>query len=113
MKRIHAFATAAATLGLFCALYACTGDDTNPITTTDAGVHEGGTLNPNDSGNPQPSNDANPGTDAPTANCYAGTINAQSTYDQIINACTPALGIDKTDDLSPMNLPDGGLQPVP
>ena len=35
------------------------------------------------------------------------------TYLQIINACTDAQAVDKKDDLSPMNLPDGGLQPLP
>ncbi len=35
------------------------------------------------------------------------------TYLEIINACTDAEAIDKTDDLSPMNLADGGLQPLP
>jgi len=35
------------------------------------------------------------------------------TYLQIINACTDAEAIDKADDLSPMSLADGGLQPLP
>jgi hypothetical protein len=35
------------------------------------------------------------------------------TYLQIINACTDAQAVDKKDDLSPMNLADGGLQPLP
>ena len=35
------------------------------------------------------------------------------TYLEIINACTDAEAIDKTDDLSPMSLADGGLQPLP
>ena len=35
------------------------------------------------------------------------------TYLEIINACTDAQAIDKTDDLSPMNLADGALQPLP
>jgi hypothetical protein len=36
-----------------------------------------------------------------------------TTYLDIINACTDAQAIDKTDDLSVMNLPDGGLRPLP
>jgi hypothetical protein len=35
------------------------------------------------------------------------------TYLEIINACTDAQAVDKTDDLSPMNVADGGLQPLP
>jgi hypothetical protein len=35
------------------------------------------------------------------------------TYLEIINACTDAEAVDKTDNLSTMNLPDGGLQPLP
>ena len=35
------------------------------------------------------------------------------TYLEIINACTDAQAIDKVVNLSPMNLADGGLQPLP
>ncbi len=35
------------------------------------------------------------------------------TYLEIINACTDAQAVDKKDDLSPMSLADGGLQPLP
>jgi hypothetical protein len=36
-----------------------------------------------------------------------------TTYLEIINACTDAQAIEKDVDLSPMSLPDGGLQPLP
>ncbi len=59
--------------------------------------------------------------DASPAPVDAGTPEAAAmvcftnpkTYLEIINACTDAQAVDKTDDLSPMNLPDGGLQPLP
>jgi hypothetical protein len=35
------------------------------------------------------------------------------TYLEIINACTDAQAIDKVVNLAPMNLADGGLQPLP
>jgi len=57
---------------------------------------------------------------APTA-VDAGGLDAQpppcftnpTTYLEIINACTDAQAVDKEVDLSPMNLADGGLQPLP
>ena len=65
-----------------------------------------------------------PGTDAGTSFGDASmTLDAGAdgpscftnpqTYLEIINACTDAEAIDKTDDLSPMSLADGGLQPLP
>ena len=36
-----------------------------------------------------------------------------TTYLEIINACTDAQAVDKTDDLSKMNQPDGALGPLP
>jgi hypothetical protein len=47
------------------------------------------------------------GADGPS--CFTNP----QTYLEIINACTDAEAIDKTDDLSPMSLADGGLQPLP
>jgi hypothetical protein len=41
--------------------------------------------------------------------CFANP----TTYLEIINACTDAQAVDKQVDLSPMNLADGGLQPLP
>jgi hypothetical protein len=55
---------------------------------------------------------AESGVDASTDAGPACFTNPQ-TYLEIINACTDAQAIDKTDDLSLMNLPDGGLQPLP
>jgi hypothetical protein len=78
-------------------------------------------LGCNQSGSAQPS----PGGDASSpqvdagANVDAGAdvspacFTNPQTYLQIINACTDAQAIDKTDDLSTMNLADGGLQPLP
>jgi hypothetical protein len=111
MKRTHAFVTAAATLGAVAVLYACSGDDTSgttPITQHDSG----GIITPNDSAPSTPTNDANPPPtgDAQPPDCFTGT---PTTYDEIINACTDAQAIDKTVDLTPMNLADGGLQLVP
>jgi hypothetical protein len=65
-----------------------------------------------------------PRTDAGTSPLDAGGVIEASadgpacftnpqTYLEIINACTDAEAIDKTDDLSPMSLADGGLQPLP
>ncbi len=48
-------------------------------------------------------------TEAAARGCFTNP----KTYLEIINACTDAQAVDKTDDLSPMNLPDGGLQPLP
>ncbi len=44
------------------------------------------------------------------AGCISG---APQTHGDIINACTNAQAVDKSVDLSPMNLPDGGLAPLP
>jgi len=49
-----------------------------------------------------------PGT-PPAPTCFTNP----HTYLEIINACTDAQAIDKTDDLSPMTLPDGALRPLP
>lgn len=69
------------------------------------------TTPPADSGSPPPHGDAGSGVSdaAPIPSCYTNP----QTYIQIINACTDAQAIDKTVDLSPMNLPDGALQPLP
>jgi cytochrome c5 len=40
-------------------------------------------------------------------------VSNPTTYLEIINACTDAQAIDKAVDVSPMNQPDGGLQPLP
>jgi hypothetical protein len=49
----------------------------------------------------------------PPESAAPGCFTTPKTYLEIINACTDAQAVDKTDDLSPMNLPDGGLQPLP
>jgi hypothetical protein len=69
---------------------------------------------------------ASPGTDAGPTPVDSGvetgleaSVDAPScftnpqTYLEIINACTDAEAVDKTDDLSPMSAADGGLQPLP
>ena len=78
-------------------------------------------LGCNQSGSAQ----ASPGGDASSPQVDAGTpIDASAdaspvcftnprTYLETINACTDAQAIDKTDDLSTMNLADGGLRPLP
>jgi hypothetical protein len=52
---------------------------------------------------------ADAGKPPPSSACFTNP----HTYLEIINACTDAQAVDKTDNLSPMNLPDGGLQPLP
>ena len=63
-----------------------------------------------DAGSPAPPFDAGSRGDAVTAppTCFTNP----KTYLEIINACTDAEAIDKQVDLSSMNLPDGGLQPL-
>jgi hypothetical protein len=66
--------------------------DAGPALATDAGTDAGEIFD--DAGGP-------------------GCFTNPTTYLEIINACTDAQAVDKVDDLSPMNLPDGGLQPLP
>jgi hypothetical protein len=117
MKRSKAFVLLTSAVAGLAVLYACTGDDSNPTTTTTPPTpvqDSGGTpITPADTGPVTPTNDATPppvdsGPQPPT--CFSGT---PTTYLEIINACTDAQAIDKNVDLSPMNLPDGGLQPLP
>jgi hypothetical protein len=49
----------------------------------------------------------------PDAQPASGCFTNPTTYLEIINACTDAEAVDKVVDLSPMNLADGGLQPLP
>jgi hypothetical protein len=53
------------------------------------------------------------GTKVPVTDAAVGCFTNPTTYLEIINACTDAEAIDKVVDLSPMGLPDGGLQPLP
>lgn len=118
-NRIKVFAGVTAAVAALAVLYACTGDDSNPTTTpptVDAALQDTGStvITPNDTGTTPPTNDATPpppdtGTPTPP-DCFTGT---PSTYLEIINACTDAQAVDKTVDLSSMNLADGGLQPLP
>jgi hypothetical protein len=116
MKRSRALALAVAGLTALALIYACTGDDTtpNPATGTDGGPISQLDANPIqqvDTGNPQPQNDANPPpVDGGPSDCFSGT---PTTYLEIINRCTDAMAVDKTVDLSKMNLADGGLKPLP
>jgi hypothetical protein len=114
MRRTKAFVVLTTAVAAFAVLYACAGDDTNPTTPTPPAQQDsGGTpITQTDTGPVQPTNDATPpppdtGTLPP---CFSGT---PTTYLEIINACTDAQAIDKNVDLSPMNLADGGLQPLP
>jgi len=113
MKRSHALAASALAVAALAVIYACSNDDTsNPATTgQDGGSQIDATpLPPVDSGNPLPKNDANPPPpDGGPGDCFQGT---PSTYLEIINACTDAQAVDKTVDLSKMNLADGGLKPL-
>jgi hypothetical protein len=111
MKRTHAMGLLAGAFGALAVLYACSSNDTSN-STTPPGTDAGTTIPPNDSGTITPTNDASPppGDSGPQTTCFSGT---PTTYLEIINACTDAEAIDKTVDLSPMNLADGGLQPLP
>jgi len=53
------------------------------------------------------------GTDAPVTPPAPTCFPNPHTYLEIINACTDAQAVDKTDHLSPMTLPDGALRPLP
>ncbi|MGH7282434.1 MAG: hypothetical protein ACRELY_12980 [Polyangiaceae bacterium] len=103
------FALASATLFVACSsfavLSACTDDNA---------VHENV---PQDSGTTSGDSAANQdgGTVVITGDsgipyvCFSGDA---STYEEIINACTPATKVDKHPTL-PLLLPDGGLPPLP
>jgi predicted small lipoprotein YifL len=70
-----------------------------------AGCHRAGTPAANDT----PVDAGGDGGEDASPPCFTNP----QTYLEIINACTDAEAIDKTDDLSQMNLADGGLQPLP
>lgn len=53
------------------------------------------------------------GTKVPVSDAAVACFTNPQTYLEIINACTDAEAIDKVVHLSPMSLPDGGLQPLP
>ncbi len=82
------------------------------------GVSAAACTSSNDSGAP-PASDAGGATHAGAAPpitdgaASPACVTNPQTYLDIINACTDAQAVDKTDDLSVMNLPDGGLRPLP
>ena len=84
---------------LLASLAGCTSSASHPASAVDSGA-----LPPVDAGG---------GADGvgppPTPSCFTNP----HTYLEIINACTDAQAIDKQEDLSPMNLPDGALRPLP
>jgi hypothetical protein len=117
MRRSKAFVALTSAVAALAVLYACTGDDSNPTSPTPPPTttpqDSGGTpFTPADTGPGTPTNDATPPPvdSGPQPTCFSGT---PQNYLDIINACTDAQAIDKQVDLSPMNLPDGGLQPLP
>jgi hypothetical protein len=64
-------------------------------------------------GGPDAGSGLDGGTEALPAEAAPPCSTNPQTYLEIINACTDAEAIDKSVDLSPMSLPDGGLRPLP